>query len=135
MVGLFSPTILFINEPRGVAVAGDLGRAVAAVGLLEAEEAGAEVFGGVGVARVEGQHGVAHDVLGLAGKALLEERRELRHVELEHAGDEAEHVDVLALLLGGAADGLHGGGGHGNADGGSFTISLSSGLGTTWSES
>ena len=75
-----------------------------------------DVSGRVGVAGVEGEHGVADDVLVLAAEALLDERGELLDVEVEDAREQAEDEDVLALVLRGAADGLDGRAGHRHAD-------------------
>ncbi len=42
----------------------------------------------------------------LAGETLAQKLFQLRHIQIEHPGDEAERVNVFALVLGGAADGL-----------------------------
>ena len=84
--------------------------------MLEAVEVAEEVLDGIGVAGVEGEQGGAGGVLAAVAEALVDEGAEFFDVEVEDAGDEAEGVDVLALVLGGAAGGLDGGAGDRDAD-------------------
>ena len=55
-------------------------------------------------------------------EALADERGELLDIEVEDAGDQAEDEEILALVLGGAADGLDGGGGDRHADRGEALV-------------
>ena len=68
------------------------------------------------VAGMERRQRVVHDALVLAAKALGNQFFQLRHVEIEHPRNEAERVNVFALVLGRAADGLDRQRGNGNAD-------------------
>ena len=60
------------------------------------------------VAGVKRRERVVHHALILAGETFGDELFEFRHVEVEHPRDQAERVNVLALVLGRAADGLDG---------------------------
>ena len=84
------------------------GRRDRAVDSFEAVEEIAEIVLRPRVAGVEREHRVADDVFVLAAKALLDERGELRNIEVEDPCDDAEHVDILALVFRRAADGFDG---------------------------
>ena len=118
------------EEPVGdgrVAIEGDLRSARdggGAVDGLEAVEEVAQVVLRPGVARVEGEQRVAHDVLVLTAETLADQLGELRHLEVEDARDQPEHVDVLALVLRGAADRLDGAGGDRAGDVGEPIVAL-----------
>ena len=83
-----------------------------------------EIVLGPRVTGVEGQHGVADNVFVLTAEALFNEGGQLLNVEVEDARDEAENVDVLALVLAGAADGFDGAAGDGNGDLGEAVVAL-----------
>ena len=90
---------------RLVAVHDDLmAVTLGAVGKLKGLDQPGEI---VGVTGVEGGQRVLRDALVLAGEALGDELLKLRQVQVEHAGDQAERVKVLALVLRRAADGLN----------------------------
>ena len=59
---------------------------------------------------------VFHDAFVLAAETFADQFFQFRHVEIEHPRDEAERVNVFALVLGRAADGFDGQRGNGNAD-------------------
>ena len=108
---------------RGVAVGGDLGAPAHGGGRgFETEKNMRQIFCGIGVAGVEGEEGVAHDVLIFAAKALFNQLAEFRYIEVEHAREQAEDVNIFALLFAGAADGFNRRAGHGNPDRGDFFI-------------
>ena len=88
---------------RDLRAPGGLGRLIDG---LETEEQIAQIILRPGVAGIEGQHGVAHDVLVLPAETFLDQRGDLLDIEIENPGDDAEHVDVLALVFRGAADRL-----------------------------
>ena len=75
-----------------------------------------QVFQRVIVAGVEAGVGVVEDRGVLAAKALGDELLQLGDVEVIDFRQQAEYVDVLALVAAGAADGFHGEAGDGHAD-------------------
>ena len=76
--------------------------------MLNRRRLSLQIVGRVGIARVEGEHRVANDVLVLAAEALLDQGRQLVDVEVENPRQKAQDEDILALVLGGAADRLDG---------------------------
>ncbi|MFM1944074.1 MAG: hypothetical protein RI897_3056 [Verrucomicrobiota bacterium] len=76
----------------------------------------AEATDGVGVAGVEGEEGVIDDAFVFTGEALSDEEFEFGDIEVEHAGEEAEHEDVFTFIAGGSADGFDGEVGDGDTD-------------------
>ena len=60
----------------------------------------------IGVAGMKRRERVVQDARVLAGETFADELFQLRHVQVEHFGDQAEGENVLALVLGRAADGL-----------------------------
>ena len=94
------------QSKHGVAI----GRDALGVGRFSRRKAElAEVGGLEGVACIEGVHAVTQDVLTLAAKLTLDDADELFPVEMEHGAEESQHENVLAAILGGSADGFHGG--------------------------
>ena len=87
--------------------------ALAAFRKLEGLEQVADVMG---ITAVKRRQRIFDDALVLAAKTLGNELFQLRHVEIEHPRDQAEGVNVFALVLGRAADGFDGQRGNGNAD-------------------
>ena len=60
--------------------------------------------------------GVVKHALVFAGETFADELFELRHIEIKHPRDQAERVNVFALVLGRAADGFDRQRGNGDAD-------------------
>ena len=70
----------------------------------------------VAVATVEGQEGHAEHVFLFLAELALDDALQFVHIQLERLAEQAEHEEILALVLGRAADGFHGGGSDRHAD-------------------
>ncbi len=86
------------------------------------------------VAGLESGQGVVQHAGILAAEPLADERLELGDVQVEDAGHQAQRKDVLALILGRAADRLDGQIGNRHPDM-MIIAAATPALGSTWSES
>ena len=89
---------------------------MAGVGLARSQCELFDVANLVGVTRIKGQQRIAQHGLVLFAELTADDADELIFIQIENGNDQAEHEQVLAAILRGATDGLHGGRGERNAD-------------------
>ena len=75
-----------------------------------------EIAERISIAGMESGQRVLHNAFVFAAESFLNEPFQFRYVQVEHAGDEAKRIDVLAFVLGRSANGFDAESRNGNAD-------------------